>query len=349
MILQSILLQNFRSYTKSTFDFSPNTTVIIGANTSGKTNLCESIYLLATGNSFRTDKDVQMIDLDKEIARITGIINNNEITKLEVMLAQGSLTGGKFSKKFLVNGVAKRKIDFAGIIPTVIFSPEELEIIIAGPSLRRKFLNDVLIQVDREYRVVLTLYEKALRQRNALLNDVQETGSKNPKQFEYWDELLIKNGQIVTIKRQEFLDYINSSKKDIFKFKTIYDHSVISKERLEQYANAEIASGVTLVGPHRDDFIVTMDKDLDIRYFGSRGQQRLVVLQLKMLQISYIEKILGQRPLLILDDIFSELDEGHINLVLSMLNKQQTIITTTHKEFIKGNFINNFSVIELEL
>ena len=350
MTLKSISLQNFRSYLAEEFKFNGDTTVIIGPNTSGKTNLIEAIFLLATGKSFRTDKDIQMINFKQDLARVKGIIDE---TSLEVMITNGQL-GGQTSqfKKFLVNGVAKRRIDFVENFPAVLFSPEDLDIIVDSPSLRRKFLDNVLEQVDREYRLAVVSYSKGLRQRNALLESTRETGIRNEKQFEYWDNLIIEFGEKITKKREEFIEFVNNETKDIFDFVAIYDKSVISKARLLQYKEAEVASTVTLVGPHRDDFSVSMFNNTrktthDIKFYGSRGQQRLVILQLKMLELLYIEKRLGQRPVLLLDDIFSELDKGHIELILEMIGLQQTIITTTHKEFIPSKVLNKMQVIRL--
>jgi DNA replication and repair protein RecF len=348
MTLKSISLQNFRSYEAEELKFNGDTTVIIGPNTSGKTNLIEAIFLLATGKSFRTDKDIQMINFKQDLARVKGRV---EETNLEVMITNGQL-GGQTSqyKKFLVNGVAKRRLDFVEHFPVVLFSPEDLDIIIGSPSLRRKFLDNVLEQVDREYRLAIVSYAKGLRQRNALLENARETGIRNEKQFEYWDNLIIEFGEKITKKREEFIEFVNNETKDIFDFVAFYDKSVISKVRLLQYKEAEIASGVTLVGPHRDDFSVSMFNNTrktthDIKFYGSRGQQRLVILQLKILELLFIEKRLGQRPVLLLDDILSELDEGHIELILEMMGLQQTIITTTHKEFIPNKVLNKMQVI----
>ena len=355
-MLKSLSLQNFRSYKKAEFNFSGDTTVVIGPNTSGKTNLIEAIFLLATGKSFRTDKDLQMISFREDLARVKAkvgdlSVSSKQVTELEIIITNGQV-GGKTSqfKKFLVNGVSKRRVDFAENLTTVLFSPEDLEIIVDSPSLRRKFLDNVLEQVDREYRLAIISYTKALRQRNALLEKTRETSIRNEKQFEYWDNLVIENGELITKKREEFINFVNNETKDIFDFVAFYDKSVISKQRLLQYKEAEVASGVTLVGPHRDDFSVSMFNNTrqtthDVKFYGSRGQQRLVILQLKMLELLYIEKRLGQRPVLILDDIFSELDEGHIELILEMINLQQTIITTTHKEFIPAKALTKMQII----
>lgn len=347
-MLKSISLQNFRSYKKSEFSFD-ETTLIVGPNTSGKSNLVEAIYLLSTGKSFRTDKDAQMLRFEEEVGRVKGKLKEDE---LEVLITNGQVNGGSQYKKFLVNGVAKRRVDFAGKLLAVLFSPQDLEIIIESPSLRRNFLDEVLEQTDRNYRVALIGYTKALRQRNALLEMTRETGLRNGKQFEYWDNLVIENGNIITNKREEFINFLNASTKDIFSFVVEYDKSVISKERLAQYEREEVASGVTLVGPHRDDFIVSMFNGgttaHNVKFYGSRGQQRLAILQLKMLQLLFIQSILGERPLLLLDDIFSELDEGHIQLILEEIGKQQTIITTTHEEFIPKKLLKSMKIINFQ-
>ena len=356
MNLKSITLQNFRSYKKTEFKFDKDTTVIIGPNTSGKTNLIEAIFYLSLGKSFRAEKDDQLIKFGEEIARIKGFIQKGvaEENEIEAVLSIGQFsTRNGVSKKFLVNGVSKRRVDFAENFSAVLFSPEDLDIIVDSPSLRRKFLDNVLEQVDREYRLSLTAYTKGIRQRNALLQIAREEGRRNEKQFEYWDHLVIENGEKITKKREEFINFVNTYEKEIFDFAAFYDKSTISKARLMQYKEAELSAGVTLVGPHRDDFSLSMYDDTtrtthDIKLYGSRGQQRLTILQLKLLELLYIEKELNLRPVLLLDDIFSELDEEHIKLVLEMIGKQQTIISTAHKELIPNKVISKMKIIEFE-
>ncbi|MDO8621080.1 MAG: DNA replication and repair protein RecF [Candidatus Levybacteria bacterium] len=350
MILKSLRLSNFRNYKKTKFSFAKETTFIIGPNTSGKTNLIEAIYFLTKGVSFKSEKDKDAVSYGEQMARIEGELEEIE---LEIMITAPESFGKENAfKKYLVNGVSKRRIDFVGNFSAVFFFPVDLDIVISSPSIRRNFLDEVLESTDREYRLAILEYTKALRQRNKLLEQAQEKGEREDKVFEYWDETLIKNGKIITQKRADFIKFINSAQKDIFDFVTIYDHSIISKERLLQYKDAEIASGVTLVGPHRDDFSIQMFDNVtqtthDAKSFGSRGQQRLIVLQLKLLQLLFMEEKLGYRPAIILDDIFSELDKEHIDLVLELLGKQQTIITTTHQEFIDKTLLKSANVIEL--
>ena len=348
MTLKNLSLQNFRSYKKKDFSFSPSTTLIIGPNTAGKSNLIEALFFLASGRSFRIDKDDQLVRFEKEFARIKGKVSDKN---LEVIIAKEGVSGRLRSfKKYLVNGVSKRKADFVGNFFAVLFAPNDLEIIVAGPSKRRDFMDNILIQTDRDYRLAIGFYEKGLRIRNTLLHKAKETGEKPQKEFAYWDNLLIVQGQKITKIRENFIKYLQDSKKDIFDFKIFYDKSIISKERLSQYEGAEVGAGVTLVGPHRDDFVINLtdkNEEHDVRFFGSRGQQRLAILQLKILELIFIEKVTQNKPTLLLDDIFSELDEEHINLVLDMVKMQQTIMTTTHEEFIPKRLLKQVSVIEL--
>lgn len=367
MILHSISLQNFRSYEKASFTFDPHATVIVGPNTAGKTNLIEAITFLLTGKSFRSEQDMNMVSLGEELGRVKGKIANSdsigandETMELEVTLTRGIVNQVKTPyRRFLINGIPRRRTDFTGKLPTVLFKPDDLEIVIGNPSIRRAFMDDILEQVSNEYRRSLLDYSKALRQRNALLEHIRETGRRMEEQLSYWNEMLIENGQIITSMREDLLDFlqqapIQSGQADheLFPYELFYDKSTVSEERLEQYREQEVAAANTLVGPHRDDFIINMIKNegkslLDVRYFGSRGQQRLAILELKRMQIAFIEKRLGVKPLLLLDDVFSELDQSHINLVLGLIGKQQTIITTTHEEFVKGPVKLPFQKIDL--
>ncbi len=355
MFLKSLSLQNFRNYDKSDFNFAKDIAVVIGKNTAGKTNLVESIFYLSTGRGSKAEKDADIIRFGETTARISGEIEDK--TELSVVVSrENSEERETIRKKHLVNGVAKRRADFAGHLVCVLFSPEDLDIITSGPSLRRRLLDDLLEQVDKDYRNAVITYTKALRQRNALLDNARESGVRNEKLFEYWDNLLIDNAAVITKKREEFVQFINDFSKEIFDFIVYYDKSILSAARLLQYKEAEVGAGVTLVGPHRDDLSFSMfnapsggqGTTHDIKTFGSRGQQRLTILQLKIIQLAFIEKTIGQKPTLILDDIFSELDAGHISLVLDMLGNQQSIVTTTHKEFIDPKILKNADVIELK-
>ena len=344
-MLKALSLQNFRSYKKSTFDFK-DCAIIIGPNTAGKSNLVESIFLLSTGKSFRAEKDAQMVRLGNEMGRVRAKTSGND---LEVVVTIGEVAGVRTQyKRYFVNGVAKRRTDFVGNLPSVLFSPQDLELVGGSPGKRREFLDNVLEQTDRDYRIAHLGYMKALKQRNAILELVKDTGRNVDKQIDYWNSLVIRNGSVVTQKREKFINDLNEAEKNVFEFRIEYDKSEISKERLEKYYDAERASGVTLVGPQRDDMYIYFEKDKMLKSFGSRGQQRLGVLQLKLIELNYIKERIEFSPILLLDDIFSELDEEHINLILSIIGDQQTILTTTHEEFIPKEIKGKMEVIELD-
>ena len=392
MVLKQLSLQNFRNHAKASFDFPYGTTVVIGQNAVGKTNLLEAICVAAAGKSFKSEKENQLIQFGKSVCRVKAVIGSDADTDagpvgqhptptasltdvqsrrssggpmpatrsldmdeasedLEVVLSQSET--GYLQRKYLVNGVSKRRVDFASHFQVVLFTPLDLDIVSGQPSARRNFLNEVLEQVDPEYRLAFSLYTKALRQRNALLEQTQKSGVRDEERFSYWDDLLIANGQIVTERRGEFIEYINEQEKPLFSFQLEYDKSLISEERLEQYKHAEIGAGVTLVGPQRDDVLIKThqsgSKNMElVKHFCSRGQQRLVTLELKKMQIAYLKQHTQAQPILLLDDIFSELDSQHIRHVLELIGENQTILTTTHKEFVSEKILTMPHVIELE-
>jgi DNA replication and repair protein RecF len=339
MILSDLTLTHFRSYNKRTIPFTPTITLIIGPNTVGKTNILEAIMMMATGKSFRADTDKEMIHWNEEVARINAQCTaDNDKTKLEIMITSGVVGGEKAPlKKYLVNGVARRQVDFIGNLRAVLFWPEHLELVTDSPSIRRKYLDSVLVQVDREYRRNLQSYERGLRQRNRLLDLINE-GTAHRHQLQFWDQLLIKAGGYITDKRTAFIEFINKYQfTNVPIYHLTYDTSVISDSRLDEYKNEEIAAKATLVGPHRDDIIFykhlgKKEDLLDLSKYGSRGEQRLAILWLKLAELSFIEQGTGERPILLLDDIFSEFDKGHREQVLDLLGKQQTVITSAEEE-----------------
>src|SRR3989344_2651610 len=285
-------LFNFRNQIKKRIEFSDKITIIIGKNASGKTNLIEAVFFLAIARSFRLGSDVQAIRFGSEMARIKGkIAMSGENKLLEVVLTTGEVTGIKTPiKKLTVNEIARRGIDFTGILKCVLFWPEHMELVTDSPSLRRHYLDSVLLQVDREYRRTHLSYERGLRQRNKLLLAIRDSQA-HQHQLLFWDQLLIKQGSYLTGKREEFIEFANNFSLDKLKsvgvsYQLFYDKSIISVPRLEQYKDAEMAAGVTLVGPHRDDmkFKIKSNKNafLELSNFGRTGEQRLAVLGLKL-------------------------------------------------------------------
>jgi len=351
MSVSKLRLNHFRNFKSRLLELPSGISVIVGPNASGKTNILEGLYLLSTGKSFRAKIEEEMVNYDSEVARAKGRLKSDgQAIDLEVVLTRGVLDIGKSvpekvaRKKLFVNGIAKRLIDFAGNFKITLFGPWDLDLVTESPSLRRRFLDSVLSQVDREYRRAVLSYERGLRQRNKLLFRIREE-SLSRGQLLFWDKLLIKNGDYLTRLRGEFIDFINESPPlDDQLFKVEYERSAISETRLEQYADEEVAAATTLVGPHRDDLIIKESGQgnkkrkvyRELARFGSRGEQRMSVLWLKLAELNFIEEKSGERPTLLLDDIFSELDHKHREVVMKISNKQQTIITTADPHFITG-------------
>lgn len=340
-MIKKIKLSNFRNFKVKEIEFGDGISLILGPNAIGKTNILESLYLLSTGKSFKARLEEEVIKYDKDIARIIGVLPlGSSSTTLEAVITKGLIDiGGERpekapKKRLLVNGIPRRMVDFAGNFKVVLFGPWDMDLVTESPSIRRKFLDSVLSQVDREYRRSILSYEKGLRQRNRVLWDIRE-GNTTRDRLLFWNQLLIKNGDYITKKREEFINYVNSKHSlSINTYSLIYDRSIISEGRLEQYKDEEVAAATTLVGPHRDDFIFNK-KERDLSSFGSRGEQRMGVLWLKMAELSFVEDSTGERPTLLLDDIFSELDEEHRSVVMDVAGKQQTIITSVDEGFTK--------------
>ncbi len=370
MILKALSLVNFRNYSKKEFSFSGKGDLIVGPNAAGKSNVLEAIYLLATGKSFRVrGVESEMIRYGEEVASVEGLLGSGE--NLKIVLTRGVVMGEKVAKKkYLINGVSKRALDFVGLFRAVYFGPEDLQLIIGSPSGRRKYLDEVLSQVDREYGRASLSYEKGIRARNKILEEIREARLRaqttqllkyneetERKKLYFWDQLVIKNGNIITSKREEYINFINNFQFSIFnfQFQTEYDRSTISQERLKQYSQEEVLAGTTLVGPHRDDFKVRaigevrgLRESRDLAIYGSRGEQRLAVLWLKLGELEYIKEKTGDSPVLLLDDIFSELDPEHRKLTLEVVGEQQTTITTADIGMVEPEWLKGVEIIELK-
>lgn len=312
--------------------------MVIAPNGAGKTNLLEAIYLLATGESERAGETIELIAWGKELASIAGIVREGEAyTELSIVLTRGSYMGKVTPKRrYLVDGVARTKAKFVGKLPTTMFRPEDMRLIEGSPPRRRRFLDESLSQAHPEYGRALSVYEASLRRRNKLLDAIRE-GSARREQLSYWDQSVIKNGNIVSDFRRDFLDTLSRVKTSFGEYALVYNASTVSSERLSQYAEAEVAVGYTLVGPHKDDFVVlstnnqapnSKQAEKNLIIYGSRGEQRLGVLFLKLASMEYVESKLGVKSLLLLDDIFSELDQNHREEVGRMMEGRQTVITS---------------------
>ena len=347
MILKQIHLQNFRNFLSQEFKFTTGINLVVGPNTVGKTNLLEAIFLLASRKSFHARLEEEMINYQKEIGRLKAkVTSEGQEIILEIILTRGELNGARVAKKkYLVNGVGKRMMDFLENFRVVYFGPQDLEIIVNSHSIRRDWLDLFLEQADRDYRRASLSYKKGLKQRNRLLEQIRDEGKPRNTLF-FWDKLLIENGGVMTQKRKEFIDFINQQPERFGKLEVYYDKSLILPQRLAKYAEEEIAAATTLVGPHRDDFVVSVEKR-NLHKFGSRGEQRTAVFSLKLAELEFMAKKIGKRPVLLLDDIFSDLDHQRRKHLLEVIPKQQTIITTYDIHLVEKNYLKKMEVIKL--
>lgn len=356
MIISTLLNKNFRNHKNIKIVFDDKLTILVGANGSGKTNALEAIYFLSTGGSWRTEDAGEIVNFAAEVAHVMGEIEvgKRDREELRITLTRGVVGGKRVAKvKYLADGVSKRKSDFVGRLQAVLFEPESLEIVIGEPNSRREFLNEVLSQTDRQYVESLSVYQRALRSRNRLLDAIRE-GKSRIEVLEYWERALVKHGTIIQNRRQQLVDWMSDQLATLaikgvtlqgstlkgYTFLVRYEPSAVSEGRLEQYRQQEIAAGHTFVGPQRDELLIISDSGTVpgslvtqssrlLSSFGSRGEQRMAVLQLKLLEAKWIEEQTGDSPVMLLDDIFSELDEEHEKMVGKLVNGRQAIMTAT--------------------
>jgi len=250
------------------------------------------------------------------------------------------------TKKVKVNGVPKSIHGFTGIFKSVLFTPQNIDVITGSPAERRKYIDSVLFQIDKTYKRTHNNYTKALKQRNKLLEMIREE-RKGFDQLEYWENILEQSGSDIHKMRSDLLDFLDKKAKvygktlnsGYYEIEIKYKKSLITKERFSEYRNKEIAAKSTLIGPHKDDFVIEYN-NYRLSDFGSRGQQRTVLVALKMCETDYIEEKTKETPVLLLDDIFSELDKKHREILINMVPKQQTVITSTELP-VKNAFVIN--------
>ncbi|MEK7595622.1 MAG: DNA replication and repair protein RecF [Patescibacteria group bacterium] len=335
MQINSLKLENFRNFDNKKFIFE-KTNVIVGPNASGKTAIAEAIYLLSTAKPIRGDYDKDTINFDKEYCKIEGKINSkDETTKLEVIISKNKEEGNRSLKKLTVNGIPKLQKVFVGRLRSVLFTPENLNIFSQGPGERRKEIDNVLTQTDQNYRGYISDITKIIKNRNKVLEKINKE-HKGLDELQYWDDNLIKTGGLLQESRQNYIhnikDFFRQTGKtldrEVSEYLIEYKKSEVTKANLEKIRDREIATKMTLIGPTRDDFKVYLG-GREIESFGSRGQQRTGILALKICELGFLETENKERPVLILDDILSELDEKHRGHVMNILHTQQTILTTT--------------------
>jgi DNA replication and repair protein RecF len=349
MRIKELKLINYRNHLNLNLNLDENLVLIVGPNGIGKTNILESIYLTSTGKSPRSKYDSDLINYEKAFAIVSSKTSSSDDSfGLELQVIREG-EENKSRKKVKVNSVPKTINYFCGLFNSVLFMPEDIQLITGPPSERRKYIDAMLTQADAGYKKTLNAYGKAVKQRNKILEKINKEG-RGWDEIDYWTVQVSRSGNILQGKRTEMFDAVqpfmdsNSEKLNGNELKTEirYKKNELSQERFEKYKQREIAAKATLIGPHRDDFEIFFDGH-SVAEFGSRGQQRSVVLALKLSEIEYIEKMKGERPILLLDDIFSELDETHKEAVMSVIGNQQTILTSTHKQ----NFPAGSTVINL--
>lgn len=336
MFLKNIKLTNFRNHGNYETDFNSGVTIIIGPNAVGKTNILESIYMISTVRSFKAKYDRDVIRHEQDFARIEGRVEDeNDEKSLELFIQKNQDFENASVKKAKINKVPKSLHSFIGNLNAVLFSPEDIDVLTGSPSARRKYLDNVLYQISPEYKKTHSEYILAIRQRNKVLEKIRERGH-GMDELGFWNTKIVQTGQIIQSDRKKMIDFLSkrlasygvdlNNPETIFALK--YVKNEISFERLHEYQGRELATKSTLVGPHRDDFEIYLNK-FNLAEFGSRGQQRSAILALKMAEIDYFVGETGKRPILLLDDVFSELDEKHEEALLNTVTLQQTIITTT--------------------
>lgn len=341
MYIESLALKNFRNYELQNIDLSDHINILYGDNAQGKTNIIEAIYIAATTRSHRGAKDKDIIRFGEDEAYIRANIKKRDIShRIDVNLRK------KRPKGVAIDGIAiKRSVELFGLINIVIFSPEDMSVVKEGPSERRRFMDSELCQISRLYYSNLVRYNHILEQRNNLLKQIYFRPELE-ESLDIWDDQIIEAGKSIIRERSNFIKMMNEIISNIHKGLTSDKESVILKyepnvkeedyERvLKDKRKLDLKNNTTLTGPHRDDFGIIIN-DIDVRIYGSQGQQRTAALSLKMAEIELVKEIINDTPILLLDDVMSELDSKRRDALLSHIQDIQTIITCTgYDDFIK--------------
>ncbi len=363
MILNSLQLYQFRNYEQIELAFDSPVNLFIGQNAQGKTNLLESIYALALSKSHRTHKDKELIRWGAKQARISAEIEKKYgPCRLDLLLA----SSGKRAK---INGLEQKKLsDFIGTLNVVMFAPEDLDIVKGAPGIRRRFMDMEIAQVEPRYLYHLTRFQKVLQQRNLYLKQQRDPNAIDLGMLEVWDRQLAEHGSKIMKKRQNFIsklqivaaqihDSITEGKE---RLKIVYQPSVESEDfadetvlferfmlKLSQIRMQEIRRGITLAGPHRDDILFYIN-DKEAGTYGSQGQQRTTALSVKLAEIELMKDEIGEYPVLLLDDVLSELDRSRqMRLIETFKDKVQTFITATEIDSIDKNRLGDARIFRV--
>ena len=349
MYIESIRLNNFRNYESLEMNFDQGTNILYGDNAQGKTNILEAVYLAGTSKSHKGSKDREMIRFENEESHIRMMVKKGDLSyKIDMHLRKNKAKG------VAINGLPIRKArELLGVVNLVFFSPEDLNIIKEGPAGRRRFIDLELSQLDKIYLNNLSNYNRIINQRNSLLKDIYGSNQQHLLEtLDIWDMQLAAYGTKVLERRKEFVRQVNEIISEIHfrltgrkeRLILTYESSIgeMSMEQaLKKNRERDLRMKSTSVGPHRDD-LCFLSGDLDIRKFGSQGQQRTAALSLKLAEIELVKRIIGDTPILLLDDVLSELDKNRQNYLLDSIHDIQTVITCTGlDEFVNHRFSIN--------
>lgn len=334
-------LNNFRSYQNQSFSLSPSANLILGKNGSGKTNVVEAIYLLSAGVSFRSSSLSKLINWQNHFALVRAQVNRRQsVSDVEVKLIGQSDGHQSISRKFFIDGVTKTRKTYLGFMPSVVFHPEDIRLVAGSPSRRRDFINQVFTSLEWRYVSALSQFNRALKHRNELLDLIREKKA-SPSETYYWDQSLIKNDLIIHQYRSAFIGHLNRffsshPNQEIKRISINYRPSYLTQQSLQANFSVDLLRGFTRSGCHHDDFSFDsadfLSDDKNLAFWGSRGQQRLAVLALRLAQIDFYQLKYSVHPILLLDDIFSELDPQNRLLVTQLCLHYQTIFTSADQE-----------------
>ena len=362
MKIEHIELTNFRNYDQLSLDFNTNINIIIGNNGQGKTNILESIYVLSLSKSNRSGQDADLIMFNKNSLSVKGTIINNDLKKkLEVFIDE-------HKKKVSINGKEIHKIkDYISNFCVISFIPADLDIIKGSPAIRRNLLNIDISQLFNNYIVYLNEYNKIIKIRNEYLKKLYINNNSDFRYLDVINEKLIESADKIYEYRFNYLDEINEYLPTIYKKITGIDGLTIKyentlgldkydkdkvienfKKKFKKNLNQEMMQGMTLTGPHRDDFTFYLN-DVDMKVFASQGQQRMAIIALRISELNYYKKVIGSYPVLLLDDIFSEIDTSKRNKIIKFLKKDiQTIITTTDINDISDDLLKDAVIYNIK-
>lgn len=344
MQIDSLKLQNFRNYQDLDLEFSPGTNLFYGDNAQGKTNILEAVYVCGTTKSHRTSRDREMIRFGCDESHLRMNMHKGEISyRIDMQLRQGRAKG------IAVNMVPiRRAAELIGLGHFIFFSPQDLSIIREGPAERRRFMDMELCQLDKVYAASLISYNKVLDQRNRLLKDLS-TDQKNLPTLDVWDEQLVRYGSQLIRIREDFVEKLNEIISPIHgKLSSGREHLIVTygknvsidefADKVRQGRQRDLYLASTMNGPHKDD-LAFMSDDVDLRHFGSQGQQRSAALSLKLAEIELVKRKTDDTPVLLLDDVLSELDASRQHALLESIGDIQTFITCTGiEEYEKSGF-----------